>query len=202
MTSRPSTAARILATLAIVAALLGAYVGAYFWLGVARPGYVGNNLVHITRTYPFQWEALAFEPAAGVEGLVRGVGVTVAYQTAEDLRGIVLRTAFTAGVIVVSIAIACLVRRREGANQRLAADSELRHYGQDNPLSASPPSEDDRSLARWGTTGFVVGGVIASLIAYQLHPTIEETFPAALGGAAGGALALVLVRLQLIRLRS
>jgi hypothetical protein len=33
MTSRPSTAAPILAVLAIVLVVLGAYVGGYLWLG-------------------------------------------------------------------------------------------------------------------------------------------------------------------------
>lgn len=52
MTSRPSTAAPILAVLAIVLATLGAYAGGYFW-SCDTMNWFGSTdpLVGISRTY-------------------------------------------------------------------------------------------------------------------------------------------------------
>ena len=77
MTARPSTAAPILAVLAIVLVMLGMYVGGYFWLGT-REQYVpvdngGREIV--LHDFPHQWEALAFQPAAQFESLLLGLEV-------------------------------------------------------------------------------------------------------------------------------
>jgi hypothetical protein len=44
MTSRPSTAAPILAVLAVVLVTPGAYVGGYFWLGDYRDYHLRHSL--------------------------------------------------------------------------------------------------------------------------------------------------------------
>ena len=67
MTSRPSTAAPILAVLAIVLATLGPYVGGYFWLCKYRKGTAFS-----IRIYSNRWQALMFTPAATVENLASG----------------------------------------------------------------------------------------------------------------------------------
>ena len=63
MTSRPSTAALILA---VVPALLAAYVGAYFWLGEPLP--LETSLL---RVYSTDWQATLFTPAAYIESTLR-----------------------------------------------------------------------------------------------------------------------------------
>ena len=71
MTSRPSTAAPILALLTIVGTLLGAYVAGYFWLGekVDFPFYnPANGGFLMARYYRNEWIATVFAPAAKVEG--------------------------------------------------------------------------------------------------------------------------------------
>jgi hypothetical protein len=74
MTSRPSTAAPLLAIVAIVLPLLGAYVGAYFYLGqVGWADYDAGERI-IWRTYPRPWHWI-FTPAARVETLIRGCRV-------------------------------------------------------------------------------------------------------------------------------
>jgi hypothetical protein len=71
MTSRPSTAAPTLAVLAIVLVTLGAYVGGYLWLGEYGEGMFPPNTRVIIRTYPLEWQKVAFGPAAKVERLLR-----------------------------------------------------------------------------------------------------------------------------------
>jgi hypothetical protein len=59
-----SAAAPILAVLAIVLAMLGAYVGGYFWLGERQE----LNSVQTTRVYSARWQGTVFGPIAWVEG--------------------------------------------------------------------------------------------------------------------------------------
>lgn len=79
MTSCPSTAAPLLPVLAIVlvlVALLGVYAGGYLWLGHSR------EWVHVTeRSFPSQWLVPIFQPAARLEGLVRGIEVRLKSDT-------------------------------------------------------------------------------------------------------------------------
>ena len=73
MTSRPSTAAPILAVLAIVLAMLGAYVGGYFWLGQRCDWLHDGTLEFPTRFYSHRWMAIVFEPAARIESQLTGI---------------------------------------------------------------------------------------------------------------------------------
>lgn len=81
MTARPSTAAPLLAGLAILA-LTGGYVAGYFCLGEWRDlGPTAPGLRQITfRIYGSQWQARLFQPASVVEGVLTGrivrIGVT------------------------------------------------------------------------------------------------------------------------------
>jgi hypothetical protein len=91
MTSRPSTAAPILAALAIVLVLLGAYVGGYFWLG-ERVGVIEEATIFaeessIVRVYPKWWLARAFAPAAYVETWLGKLPVAVDSKDAPDRQG-------------------------------------------------------------------------------------------------------------------
>jgi hypothetical protein len=71
MTSRPSTAAPILAVLAVALVTLGAYVGGYFWLGEYH--YNDHIRAHnISRYYFHDWQRTAFRPAAWVEAQITG----------------------------------------------------------------------------------------------------------------------------------
>jgi len=82
MTSRPSTAAPILAVLAVVLVTLGAYVGGYFGLGEHyQHPFASTNTIY--RVYRHEWEASLFAPAAWVEGRVRerDVRVTTSFPT-------------------------------------------------------------------------------------------------------------------------
>jgi hypothetical protein len=83
MTSRPSTAAPILAVLAIVLVMLGAYVGGYFWLGEYDrwPDPLSNNW-EVARTFPNHGWSATFQPAGKLEAWIRSVPVFV--QSAED----------------------------------------------------------------------------------------------------------------------
>ena len=71
MTSRPSTAAPILALLAIVLVTLGAYVGGYFSLGER----VDLSRGDFIRSYGHPLLETLFRPAASIESLFRGVNV-------------------------------------------------------------------------------------------------------------------------------
>jgi uncharacterized RDD family membrane protein YckC len=70
MTSRSSTAAPILAMLAIVAVLLVAYVAGYFWLG-RRMNHLGlsapTRIEVIERYYSQPWMASMYQPAGKVD---------------------------------------------------------------------------------------------------------------------------------------
>jgi len=76
MTSRPSTAAPILAVLAIVLPF-ALYVGGYFALleGQTYLPYAvdpSEPPILMDRCYPHRWQAILFKPAAKVESWVRG----------------------------------------------------------------------------------------------------------------------------------
>jgi hypothetical protein len=73
MTSRSSTAVPILAAIAIVAGLLAAYVGGYFWLGT-KFTWPSED---VWRIYPNAWQARLFLPGAAIESwLFRPIKVT------------------------------------------------------------------------------------------------------------------------------
>lgn len=82
MTSRPSTATPILAVLAIVLLLLGAYVAGYFWLGkysdIPPPpsAFGGPAAPRAIRIYGYHWQAYVFAPAAMLETWVKGGDVS------------------------------------------------------------------------------------------------------------------------------
>jgi hypothetical protein len=78
MTSRLSTAAPILAVLAIVLVTLGAYAGGYFWLGEYHEWYgmgVPGGPHGIVRVYKRSWQAILFQPAAWLESQLRPIEV-------------------------------------------------------------------------------------------------------------------------------
>lgn len=81
MTSRLSTAAPILAVMAIGLVTLGAYVGGYFWLGarfaVVEKSTIVGGTSSIVRVYPKWWLARAFAPAAKVETWLGNTRVAV-----------------------------------------------------------------------------------------------------------------------------
>ena len=70
MTSRSSTAAPILAELAML--LLGTYLTGHFWLSERRNlrpiGGVGQQL--IIRVYDSEWQAKLFQPASSLEAIM------------------------------------------------------------------------------------------------------------------------------------
>jgi hypothetical protein len=74
MTSRPSTAAPILAVLAIVLVTLGTYVGGYFCLGQRRVYVVLTSGVppRIRREFPTKLLASVYKPLARIESWVTG----------------------------------------------------------------------------------------------------------------------------------
>ena len=72
MTNRPSTAAPILAaTLLVVALLLGAYVGGYFWLGQETAAYKLEK-TWVRRSFPSKGYAMAYQPLAKLESWLAG----------------------------------------------------------------------------------------------------------------------------------
>ena len=75
-TSRPSTAAPILAILAVVLVTLGAYVGGYFWLGEVSPG-----RIYLCRIFPYRGLATAYKPAGWVESQIRGQHIVVSIRS-------------------------------------------------------------------------------------------------------------------------
>jgi hypothetical protein len=78
MTSRPSTAAPILAVLAIVLVMLGAYMGGYFWLGEYRTWTSARtNAVIIERRYSQEWQRGIYRPVAYVESHLFGESVVI-----------------------------------------------------------------------------------------------------------------------------
>jgi hypothetical protein len=69
------------AVLAMVAMLLLAYPTGYFWLGTKRTVRESRSVVvGVVRLYPHKWQVSAFQPAAYVESLCRGVEVAVGDQ--------------------------------------------------------------------------------------------------------------------------
>lgn len=86
MTSRPSTAAPILAALAVVLVTVGAYVGGYFWLGF----YHGESLqlpdgtLARNRSFRNIWLRTVFLPAGQVEGFVTYKRVYLTVYDPED----------------------------------------------------------------------------------------------------------------------
>ena len=77
MTSRRSTAAPILAALAIVLATLGAYVGGYYWLGyVFEDQHRWTGRVSYERRYAADWQRIIFAPATRIESLLCGVPIS------------------------------------------------------------------------------------------------------------------------------
>lgn len=88
MISRSSTAAPILAALAIVLAMMGAYAGGYFWLG-ERFGVVEKSTIlgepgSIVRVYRRRWLARTFAPAAKVETWLSHLHVAVESEDAPS----------------------------------------------------------------------------------------------------------------------
>ena len=72
MTSRPSTAAPILAVLAVgILCLLTIYAGSYFLLGTAGFKEFEGKLL-VDRHYTTRWEALIFEPGGRCESWLTG----------------------------------------------------------------------------------------------------------------------------------
>ena len=76
MTSRPSTAAPILAVLAIVLLPLGAYVGGYYLSCQYGEATLDGQPI-IERGYRFTWQRNVFEPAARMEQWLVGRDVFV-----------------------------------------------------------------------------------------------------------------------------
>ena len=83
--TRPSTAAPILAMLAIVLVTLGAYLGGYFWLGERwellnrdTPAVGG-----VERRFGQQWLCTVFVPAAWIEEKVMGIPVVLRHASPE-----------------------------------------------------------------------------------------------------------------------
>jgi len=94
MTSRPSTAAPILAVLAVVLVTLGAYVGGYLWLGERQDVIADFEILmdlesdsdaeldrlkpaSRRRVFSHRWEATMFKPLASLESLFLHFPVTV-----------------------------------------------------------------------------------------------------------------------------
>jgi hypothetical protein len=77
----------MLAALAIAVAFVGAYVAVYFGLGDRidqhhSGGGAPTGTMTILRTFPQQWQASLFWPAAAVESLLRGVEVRTTHDEA------------------------------------------------------------------------------------------------------------------------
>ena len=82
MISRPSTAAPILAVLAVVLETVGAYVAGYFWLGKrseAVKGEFGNYQYVQTRLFRYRWQAKVFGPISHVESVAAGERISVTW---------------------------------------------------------------------------------------------------------------------------
>ena len=92
MTSRPPTAAPILAVLSIVLMTLGAYLGGYLWLGERKDVIADFEILldvdsdadldslkpaSRRRVFSHKWEATTFKPLAILESWLLGFPVTV-----------------------------------------------------------------------------------------------------------------------------
>ena len=88
MTRRSSTSAPIAAAIAILLLPLAAYVGGYYWLGMAQVWYFSGpvdplsrgGLQAIHRTYSNRTLALLYQPAGRMEEWLRGIDVEVSDQ--------------------------------------------------------------------------------------------------------------------------
>jgi hypothetical protein len=77
MTSRPSTAAPILAVVAIVLPM-ALYVGGYYWLGEYDAGINDyDEAEYVSRDYQQQWVANLYKPVGKVESWLRGIPVQI-----------------------------------------------------------------------------------------------------------------------------
>ncbi len=78
---RPSsTALALIALLFLLALLLAAYIGGYFWLGEARAGgdpFAEPPTITLERTYRREWLADAFKPLALIESFITGRQVVI-----------------------------------------------------------------------------------------------------------------------------
>ena len=83
MTSRPSTAAPILAVLAIGLTLFGVYLGGYFWLCETT---INASGTYIVRSYQTKWLRDSFKPAARVEGAIRRSEIETSTVQDEQMR--------------------------------------------------------------------------------------------------------------------
>ena len=77
MTSRPSTAAPILAALAIGLVVLGVYVGGYLWLGRLKSGWIysGPAAPDVVREFDREILVNMYWPATRVESWIRSKNV-------------------------------------------------------------------------------------------------------------------------------
>ena len=89
MTTRPSTAAPILAVLAILLAMLAGYVGGYVWLGESSWFESPGRQRVIVREYKYQWQVAIFLPAAWVEGLLRDADVWLRDERERQRGGVI-----------------------------------------------------------------------------------------------------------------
>src|SRR5687768_12766332 len=72
----------IVATVAILLLALGAYMGAYFWMGRCIDIKFGSR--DRLRRYPHQWQAIVFKPAGRVESACLGRNVVAVYLTIHE----------------------------------------------------------------------------------------------------------------------
>ena len=86
MISRSSPAAPILAVLAVVLMLLGAYVAGYFWLGKLSTRNLGIAVVNGVeyremkppcRDFNTRWQAALYAPLGKLESWLRGVDIEI-----------------------------------------------------------------------------------------------------------------------------
>jgi hypothetical protein len=75
MTSRSSTAAPILAVLAVVLVTLAAYLGGYFWLGQYYYQATPAGMPFKARIYRTNFECWLFDPLAKIESKLSGCDV-------------------------------------------------------------------------------------------------------------------------------
>jgi len=74
----------VLAIFALVVAPLGTYVGGYFLLGEWHQHYWRDGLAWSDRVYSQPWLAAVFQPAAWVEGNLRGIDVRAVSGSRSD----------------------------------------------------------------------------------------------------------------------
>jgi hypothetical protein len=98
MTSRPSTAAPILAAVAIVLLPLGGYVAGYFWLGERTQWYIEDLAPSggpgppqmvvlesgIERCYSQPWLMLVYQPMGRLETWLLGTDVEISWSGPDE----------------------------------------------------------------------------------------------------------------------